>query len=37
MSGLNSYESKTSRGLTFDTDAREFFKKYNFEYYSNIK
>ena len=37
MSGLNSYESKTPIGITFDTKAREFFKKYNFEYYSNIK
>jgi hypothetical protein len=37
MSGLNSYESKTANGITFDTEAAEFFKKYNFEYYSNIK
>ena len=37
MSGLNSYESKTPIGITFDTKAREFFKKYNFEYYSDIK
>jgi hypothetical protein len=37
MSGLNSYESKTARGITFDTEAKEFFKKYNFEYYNNIK
>ena len=37
MSGLNSYESKTARGITFNTEAKEFFKKYNFEYYSNIK
>ena len=36
-SGLNSYESKTPMGITFDTKAREFFKKYNFEYYSNIE
>ena len=37
MSGLNSYESKTNNGITFDTKAKEFFKKYNFEYYSDIK
>ena len=37
MSGLNSYESKTNNGKTFDAKATEFFKKYNFEYYSNIK
>ncbi len=37
MSGLNSYESKTTKGITFDTKAKEFFKEYNFEYYSNIK
>ena len=37
MSGLNSYESKTANGINFDIKATEFFKKYNFEYYSNIK
>ena len=37
MSGLNSYESKTASGINFNTEAKEFFKKYNFEYYSNIK
>lgn len=37
MSGLNSYESRTSKGMIFDTKAKEFFKRHNFEYYSNIK
>jgi len=37
MSGLNSYESKTANGITFDIEATKFFKKYDFEYYSNIK
>jgi len=37
MSGLNSYESKTVNGVIFDNEAKEFFKKHNFEYYSNIK
>ncbi len=37
MSGLNSYESKSPKGITFDEEAKEFFKRYNFEYYSNIK
>ena len=37
MSGLNSYESRTSKGKIFDKEAKEFFKRHNFEYYSNIK
>jgi len=37
MSGLNSYESRTTKGKIFDKEAKEFFKRYNFEYYSNIR
>ncbi len=37
MSGLNSFESKTNNGNLFDIKTKNFFKKYNFEYYSNIQ
>ena len=36
MSGLNSYESKTSEGIEFDKVAKKFSKKYAFNIYSNI-
>lgn len=37
MSGLNSQVSKKSANNNFDKLARNLFRKYNFEYYSNIK
>ena len=37
MSGLNSYESLNYNGEEFDDVARSFFKKHNFEFYSNIQ
>lgn len=37
MSGLNSFESKTIDGQLFDNNTKKFFKKYNFEFYSNIE
>ena len=36
MSGLNSLSSETKEGIEFDEIAIELFKKYNFEYYSDI-
>ena len=37
MSGLNSFESINHNGTEFDNYAKNFFKKHNFEFYSNIK
>ena len=37
MSGLNSYESLNFDKQEFDNFAKSFFKKHNFEFYSNIK
>jgi hypothetical protein len=36
MSGLNSFESKTSEGIEFDKIVKDFSKKYEFNIYSNI-
>lgn len=37
MSGLNSYESLNYEKQEFDNYAKSFFKKHNFEFYSNVK
>ena len=37
MSGLNSYESLNYEKQEFDNYAKGFFKKHNFEFYSNVK
>lgn len=37
MSGLNSFESKNDSNFKFDEKIRKFYKKNNFEFYSNIK
>ena len=37
MSGLNSSESLTPSGAEFNLLAKKFFKKHNFEFYTNIK
>ena len=37
MSGLNSLSSTTKDGQDFNKNFRDLFKKYNFEFYSNIK
>ena len=37
MSGLNSFESKNDNNQKFDVKIKSFFKKNNFEFYSNIK
>ena len=37
MSGLNSFESKTSEGIEFDKIVKDFSKKYEFNIYSNSK
>ena len=37
MSGLNSYESKMESGSEVDKKIKNFFKKNDFEFYSNIK
>jgi len=36
MAGLTSYESLGDGGQKFNEQAKAFFKKYNFEFYSNI-
>ena len=37
MSGLNSFESKNDGNIKFDEKIKNFYKKNNFEFYSNIK
>ncbi len=37
MSGLNSLSSNTKEGREFNENLKNFFKKYNFEFYSNIE
>ena len=37
MSGINSFESLSSDGIEFNILAKKFFKKYNFEFYTNAK
>ena len=37
MSGINSFESLSSDGVEFNILAKNFFKKYNFEFYTNAK
>ena len=36
MSGLTSYESSYESGKEFNIFAKKFFKKHNFEFYSDI-
>jgi len=36
MSGMSSLESSNYNGAEFNTFAENFFKKHNFEYYSNV-
>ena len=37
MSGLKSFESSNYNGSQFNTYARKFFKKHNFEFHSNVE
>ena len=37
MSGLTSFESSNYGGSKFNTFARKFFKKHNFEFYSDVE
>jgi len=37
MSGFNSFESLNYNGSIFNKSGKEFFKKHNFEFYSDVK